>query len=46
MIPMALSGETQPLVYWIAHAMKILGGIAGGVVAARRHAARGSAVAV
>jgi putative membrane protein (TIGR04086 family) len=46
MIPMALSGETQPLVYWIAHAMKILGGIAGGVVAASRYAARGAAAAV
>jgi putative membrane protein (TIGR04086 family) len=46
MIPMTLSGETQPLVYWIAHAMKILGGVAGGVVAARRYVARGAAVAV
>ena len=40
MIPMTLSGESQPPIYWIAHAMKILGGVTGGVVAARRHAAR------
>ena len=26
MIPMTLSGESQPPVYWLAHAMKILGG--------------------
>lgn len=44
MIPMTLSGESQPLMYWIAHAMKILGGLAGGVIAARRHAARPAAV--
>lgn len=40
MIPMALSGGTQPAVYWIAHAMKILGGLTGGMVAARRYAGR------
>ena len=44
MIPMTLSGESQPLMYWIAHAMKILGGVTGGLVAGRRFAARGSAV--
>ena len=38
MIPMALSGGTQPPIYWVAHAMKILGGLAGGLVAARRYA--------
>lgn len=43
MIPMTLSGESQPLIYWIAHAMKILGGVTGGFVAARRHTARGTA---
>ena len=37
MIPMALSGETQPPIYWAAHAAKILGGVTGGLVAARRH---------
>jgi hypothetical protein len=46
MIPMTLSGESQPLIYWIAHAMKILGGLAGGLLAALRHAARGATVAV
>ena len=46
MIPMTLSGESQPPVYWLAHAMKILGGVAGGVVAARRFAARRTTAAV
>ena len=46
MIPMTLSGESQPPIYWAAHAAKILGGLTGGVVAARRHAGRGTAVAV
>jgi putative membrane protein (TIGR04086 family) len=39
MIPITLSGGTQPPIYWVAHAMKILGGLTGGFVAARRHAA-------
>ena len=42
MIPMALSGESQPAIYWAAHAAKILGGLTGGFVAARRHAGRGA----
>jgi putative membrane protein (TIGR04086 family) len=46
MIPMTLSGESQPPVYWIAHAMKILGGLTGGVVAARRYAVRSPTAAV
>ncbi len=46
MIPMTLSGEQQPLIYWIAHAAKILGGLTGGLVAARRYAGRGTAVTV
>ena len=46
MIPMTLSGESQPPIYWIAHAAKLLGGLTGGFVAARRHVARGTAVAV
>lgn len=46
MIPMTLSGESQPPIYWIAHAMKILGGVTGGFVAARRHAARRTTVPV
>jgi hypothetical protein len=40
MIPMTLAGESQPAVYWVAHVMKILGGLSGGLVAARRYAAR------
>ena len=44
--PMFVAGEHQPPLYWFAHAMKILGGLTGGFVAARRHAARGSAVTV
>jgi hypothetical protein len=41
MIPMTLSGESQPPIYWVAHAMKLLGGVAGGLWAARRqHAAK------
>lgn len=39
MIPMLLTGESQPLAYWIAHAAKIVGGLTGGFIAARRHAA-------
>lgn len=46
MIPMTLSGESQPLVYWLAHAMKILGGAVGGAIAARRYAARRTIAAV
>jgi hypothetical protein len=46
MIPMTLSGESQPPIYWAARAAKILGGLTGGFVAARRHAGRGTAVAV
>ena len=44
--PMLLAGERQPPIYWVAHAMKILGGLAGGYVAARRLATRGTAAAV
>ena len=46
MIPMTLSGESQPPIYWAAHAAKILGGVTGGLVAARRHAGRGAPVTV
>lgn len=46
MIPMTLSGESQPPIYWAAHAAKILGGVTGGFVAARRQAARGTVAAV
>ena len=44
--PMVLAGEQQPPLYWFAHAMKILGGLTGGFIAARRLATRGSAVTV
>jgi hypothetical protein len=27
----------QPILYWVAHALKLAGGIAGGLTAARRH---------
>lgn len=43
MIPMTLSGESQPPIYWAAHAAKILGGVAGGFVAARRRPAQRTA---
>jgi len=46
MIPMTLSGESQPAIYWAAHASKILGGVTGGLVAARRHAGRSSLATV
>ena len=44
--PMVLAGEHQPPLYWAAHAMKILGGLTGGYIAARRLATRGIAVPV
>lgn len=37
LIYMALAwGQPQPLLYRIAHGLKIVGGVAGGVVASRR----------
>jgi putative membrane protein (TIGR04086 family) len=38
------SGQTQPLIYWVAHGFKIVGGAAGGMFAARRLANAGTAV--
>jgi hypothetical protein len=35
------SGQTQPLIYWIAHGLKIAGGAAGGMLAARRMTSAG-----
>jgi hypothetical protein len=32
-------GQPQPLLYKIAHGLKIVGGMAGGVVASRRRSA-------
>jgi hypothetical protein len=46
MIPITMSGESQPAIYWAAHAAKTLGGLTGGFVAARRHAARGTTARV
>jgi hypothetical protein len=44
--PLMLAGEQQPPLYWFAHAMKILGCLTGGFIAARRLATRGTAVTV
>ena len=46
MIPVTLSGESQPAIYWVAHAMKVLGGLTGGVVAGRRHVGQAGPVVV
>jgi putative membrane protein (TIGR04086 family) len=46
MIPVLAGGGTQSPMYWLAHAMKLLGGISGGVVAAKRHASRPAAASV
>ena len=37
-------GQPQPLLYQISHGFKIIGGIAGGVVASRRKSASGPVV--
>jgi putative membrane protein (TIGR04086 family) len=37
-------GQPQPLLYKIAHGLKVLGGMAGGLVASRRKSADGAAV--
>ena len=39
-IPVVASGGAQPPAYWLAHAMKLLGGMSGGAIAAKRHASR------
>jgi hypothetical protein len=36
------SGQTQPLIYWVAHGFKIVGGAAGGMFVARRTANAGT----
>jgi hypothetical protein len=38
-------GRPEPLAYLVAHVLKILGGAAGGLVAARRRTAMGTATA-
>lgn len=46
MIPVVAGGGEQPPLYWLAHAMKLLGGMTGGIIAARRHAGRPTTAAV
>jgi len=46
MIPVIVGGGTQSPAYWLAHAMKLLGGMSGGVIAAKRHASRPTAASV
>ena len=48
MIPVVAGGalDQQTASYWLAHAMKILGGLTGGLVAAQRHARRPATAAV
>jgi putative membrane protein (TIGR04086 family) len=38
LIPVLAGGVSQPLVYWVAHGLKVAGGAAGGMFAARRMA--------
>lgn len=38
LIPVLAGGVAQPLIYWVAHALKVAGGTAGGFVAAQRFA--------
>jgi hypothetical protein len=36
LIPVLAGGIAQPPIYWLGHALKVLGGVAGGMFAARR----------
>lgn len=45
-IPVVAGGGEQPPMYWLAHAMKLLGGTSGGLIAARRHPRRPAAAPV
>ena len=45
MIGMTAGTIRQPLLYWVAHGLKFAGGIAGGLVARRRHHAIGAQTA-
>jgi hypothetical protein len=38
LIPILAGGIAQPVVYWVAHGLKVAGGAAGGIFAARRSA--------
>jgi hypothetical protein len=40
LIPILAGGIEQPLVYWVGHGLKVAGGAAGGMFAARRIASR------
>jgi hypothetical protein len=45
LIPILAGGIAQPLIYWVAHGLKVAGGAGGGMFAARRIAsATGAAV--
>ena len=46
LIPIMAGGVTQPAIYWLAHLLKILGGAAGGMYAARRKASAPSPATV
>src|SRR4029434_8083481 len=36
LLPVLAGGIAQPMVYWVAHGLKVAGGAAGGMFAARR----------
>jgi putative membrane protein (TIGR04086 family) len=38
LILITAAGQTQPLIYWVAHGLKVLGGVAGGAFAVRHTA--------
>ena len=44
LVPVIAAGQTQPAIYWVGHGLKILGGAAGGLFAARRAASAVGAV--
>jgi hypothetical protein len=44
LIPVLAGGIAQPLVYWVAHGLKVGGGAAGGMFVARRVANTGPVV--
>jgi putative membrane protein (TIGR04086 family) len=46
MIPVVAGGGEQPPLYWFAHAMKLIGGMCGGLIAARRREGRQTTAAV
>jgi putative membrane protein (TIGR04086 family) len=42
LVPIVASGMPQPMVYWLAHGLKVAGGAGGGMFAARRMASASS----